>query len=266
MVCDIRMTKKKKIILFLIIGIVVSQILFVGFLFYSIWNKFQTESPDTNDQLIIEIEKKTEEFIINNYGLQKTDFKIDDVSYRSEFLNYSANRWRYYVKVKLNDARINYFNVNFNLEKEVDDSNYLLKMSNSYVDEYMENLRPIEDYLSTLGFYTREIIDDESNYFMEMNLNRGGLWEDITEKILQKETIHFDELLKAYPKDVDLYIDLYTKEDLPYSTQDIKTKLKENFLVIDQTYHLRITKVGITDDGSMNTIGGYGKYDTFYLD
>lgn len=256
----------KKTLLFLISGIVVSLILFFGDLFYAIRNKFQIESPETNEQLIIEIEKKTEEFIINNYRLHKTDFEIENVNYRSEFLNYSANRWHYYVKVKLNDERINHFNVDFNLEKEVDYSNYLLKMSDSYVDEYMETLQPIEDHLSSLGFYTRSIIDNETNHFIEMNLNDSALWEDITEKILNKEPIHFDELLKAYPKDVDLYIDLYIKEDSPYAVQDIQTQLKEHFLMIDQNYHLRITKVGISDDGSMTTIGGYGKYNTFYLD
>ncbi|WP_438315271.1 hypothetical protein [Sporosarcina sp. FA9] len=75
----------------------------------------------------------------------------------------------------------------------------------------------------------------------------------------------FDELLETYPNDVDLYIDLYMKEELPYSVQEIETKLKENFTLINQNYHLRITKVGIDkEEGSMTTIGGYGKYHSFY--
>ena len=260
------MTKKKKYFLFLVIGIVVSQIIFFGFISSSLWKKFQTGSPETNHQLIIEIKEKAEEFILTNYGLQKNEFEIADVSYRSQFLDYSANRWRYFVKIKLIDARINNFEITFDGEKEVDHSNYLTNMSYSYVDEYMKTLQPMEEYLTSLGFYTRAILDNESDYFIDMRLNNDALWGDIIQKVKKKEVIVFDEMLVSYPKDVDLYIDLYMKEELPYSVQEIETKLKNNFILIDQNYHLRVTKVGIDEEGSMSTIGGYGNYHTFYLD
>lgn len=260
------MTKKKKYLLFIIIGIIASQILFASFFFYSIWNKFQLESPKTNPQLITEIEQKAEVFIINNYGLQKSDFKIEDVTYRSEFLDFSENRWRYTTKVKLYDARIHYFTLRFNGEKVVEDSNYLSAMRQSYIDEYMENLQAIEDYLNELGFYTRTIITDKPHTFIELKLSHGALYEAMTQKILTQESINFKEMLSEYPNEADVYIDLYMKEALPYSIQDIETELRDNFTLLDQNYHLRMTIVRIAEDGSMGTLGGYGKYYLLKLD
>lgn len=260
------MTKKKKYILFLIIGIVASQILFASFFFYSIWKKFQIESPKTNPQLITEIEQKTENFIINNYGLQESDFNVEDVTYRSEFLDFSANRWRYTVKVKLHDARIHYFTLRFSGEKVVEDSSFLSAMRQSYVDEYMKSLQPIEDYLNELRFYTKTIITDKPHTFIELKLSHGALYEAMTQKILTQESIHFEEMLSEYPNEADVYIDLYIKEALPYSIQDIETELRDNFTLLDQNYHLRMTKVGIAEDGSMGTLGGYGKYHLLKLD
>ena len=260
------MTKKQKYLLFLIIGIIVSQMLFAGFFFYPIWNKFQHESPKTNPQLITEVEQIAEDFIINNYGLRKSDFSVEDVTYRSEFLDFSANRWRYTTKIKLYDARVHYFTLRFNGEKVVEDSNYLFNMRQSYIDEYMKNFQAIEDYLSDLGFYTRTILTDNPHTFIDLKLSHGALYEAMTQKILAQESIHFEELLNEYPKEADLYIDLYMKETLPYSIQDIETELRDNFTLLDQHYHLRMTKVGLAEDGSMGTLGGYGKYKTFQLD
>ncbi|WP_438315273.1 hypothetical protein [Sporosarcina sp. FA9] len=118
----------------------------------------------------------------------KDEFEIADVSYRSQFLDYSENRWRYYVTIKLNDARIDHFDITFD-GKKVDHSTYFTNMSYSYVDEYMKTLQPMEEYLTSLGFYTRAILDDESDYFIDMRLNNDALREDLIQKIKKRSCL-----------------------------------------------------------------------------